>query len=244
MAKKDITIETHKTIFQARYNPQLNFYPLLFSAAQELDNYKDWETNSLSITMMDFDNHCNVLISNNSFSYEQDLENDELEAKRINEVVQKLPSALKISNFTRFGYRKRFLIPIKNMDFNSLVTVIDTKLFSRDETFRDILPKVKDLTYRVDLFDNPFEYHLTIGPVAKSEIPNYVDFNIKRNLSLSNQAQQYQKIIDKYPDIAIFIDIDFFQQGESIGTNLIDEFVEIAKQRVHKLASNISHYLN
>lgn len=244
MSKK-LKFDVQKVIFQARYKPQITFHNLLHVAAEELtDSYQDWETDGLRATLKDFNNHCSVLVGHDSFAYEQDFGNEQLEVERVNEAVEKLPKSLQIKAFNRLGYRKILLYPVK-MNFPSLVKIMEVKFFTQDSSFKENLPPIKDLLYRVDLSEPPFDYHLTVGPARKNEISRYVSPNLQNNYAPSgyNQAKTIIQIVDAYPETAILIDVDVFIAGETVELGKTQEFLKDARHKVQTLSSNISNYL-
>jgi hypothetical protein len=235
--------ELYKTIFQARYKAELKFYELLMPAAQRLHEYPHWETDRLRVTLRDFDKHCSVAIAHDSFSYEQDSKDTAMEEKYIQRVLDELPAALQVGFFTRLGYRRQYLIAVE-MPFNGLVRVMNLKLFSQDERLRQIMPvQVEDLLYRIDSRDEPYRYHLTIGPVRKPEIPRYVTYNRQHHLNPLASEKEYLAIIEKYPDVAVFLDLDLYQEGERLQGGEAAPFVVAARQKLQGLAEDVSEYL-
>jgi len=155
----------HKTIFQITYKPELKFYGLLMEAAQKMNEYPHWSTDKLSIILRNYEKHCSLSIRHNTFTYEQDSSDEDMEAKFIQNALENLPSALQIKIFNRFGYRRKYIIAV-NMPFESLVSVLHIKLFSQDDKLRSIMPsKIEDLMYRIDFMEDPYKYHITAGPV-------------------------------------------------------------------------------
>ena len=129
------------------------------------------------------------------------------------------------------------------MSFSDLVSILNIKFLSQDEKFIKILPsKVEDMMYRVDLAEDPYRFHLTIGPVRKNEIPKWVQFN-RRHLPDDNQDVVYHSIVEKYPDVAVFMDIDIYQHKEGIEIEEVASFLEYARRQVHELVEELNAYL-
>ena len=97
-----------KTIMQMRYNAKLNFFDLFIPAAMQFEEYKNWRTDRISITLRDVEKHCSLLIKHQDFAYEQDSSDLELENERLSRILKNLPQALKLEHFIRFGYRHLF----------------------------------------------------------------------------------------------------------------------------------------
>lgn len=233
----------HKTIFQVRYNPKLKFYDLLTTAAQQLSEYPHWRTNNLNVILRDYDKHCSLTISHNAFSYEQDSNDMDMEVKYIKQALEKLPSALQIKSFNRFGFRRRYLIVV-NMSFESLVSILHVKLFSQDDKLRTIMPsQVEDLMYRIDFKEKPYGYHVTVGPVRKGEIPRYIGYDLENHLNPETIEREHQEIKEKYPDVAVFADIDFYQTAEKLSLKETATFTETARQKIQEIINNLNSYL-
>lgn len=235
--------EVRKTIFQLLYKPRLQFYDLLMSAASRLDQYEDWQTNRLNVELRDYEAHCSVTIDHTGITYEQDPGKTEVEAERIEQLLQVLPPALEVSSFIRFGYRHQYLIPV-SMEFESLVSVMDVKFLSQDERLRELMPsKVEDLLYRVDAKEENHRYHVHIGPVRKAEVPQYIVFNRPNHLDPKKPEEERLAIIGQPPDVAVFIDIDLFRDGEGLSVKDAHAFREEAPRKVHHLATDIGSYV-
>lgn len=241
--RKQPTPVLYKTIFQVRYKPQLSFYNLLMSAAQRFSEYPHWETTGLRVVLRDFDKHCSLAIGHNAFGYEQDSSDVAMEEKYIQRTLEELPSALQIESFNRFGYRRQYLIAV-DMSFESLVSVMNVKLLSHDERLRRIMPaQVKDLMYRVDSADDHYKYHFTVGPVRKQEIPRYVTYNREHHLKPETGEEEYQVIVAKYPEVAVFVDVDLYQEEDHLRVEDAAPFTDTARQKVHRLTNDLSGYL-
>jgi len=233
----------HKTIFQIRYNPELKFYGLLMTAAQQLSKYPHWRTNRLSVILRDYDKHCSLAIRHDNVTYEQDSSDIEMEMKYIQQALEKLPSALQVKFLNRVGYRRKYLITVKS-PFESLVSILYVKLFSQDEKIRSIMPsKVEDIMYRIDFKEEPYQYRVTVGPVRKREVPRYIEYNLENHLDPMTREKEYQEIKEKYPDVAIFIDIDLYQMAEKIELKDAISFPKKACDKIHKMVNELNNYL-
>ena len=241
--KKPPALQLQKTILQVRYPAKLGFYDLLIPAAQRMSEYPHWGTNTLRVVLRDFDTHCSLAIEHNAFGYEQDSADTEIEKTNIGRALTELPGALDIESFIRLGYRRQYLIPVE-MPVESLVSVLNVKLFSQDDRLRRIMPaQVSDLMYRIDSAEHAYKYHFTVGPVQKQEIPRYVTFNRENHLDPEKGEEVYQAIVAEYPDVAVFADIDLYQVAELIPVQDAQAFVDTARERIHDILSGLSEYL-
>src|ERR1700694_5777494 len=116
-----------KSAFQARYKPELEFYRLLYLAAQKIEGFPQWQTDRLTVTLFNPQKHCSVGIAFDSFSYTQDSSDLEQEDKQVSQALQVLPSELHLKSFTRFGLRRWYLVPFED-SFEALVAVLELKL--------------------------------------------------------------------------------------------------------------------
>lgn len=229
----------YKVIMQVRYKPELTFYNLLYGAAKKI-NFPHWVTDRLNVTLRDYDEYCSVTISHNNFAYEQDSGDENLEARNINHIVGILPSELDLVESTRIGYRRRYLIPV-SMSFTELNSLMNLKVYS--DPLRNLagFPKVKDMMYLVDLVDGEFDAHLAVGPVGQTEIPQRIGFNEGQHID-PNSENPLPKIYSAYPKVAIFVDIDIYQEGESPISKCKDTVLKL-KDRAESWIDLLADYL-
>lgn len=233
-------IEPKKTIFQVRYKPMLQFYELLIPTAQKFTDYPHWNTNKLKISLFDYEKHCSLNIKFDSFTYEQDANEQHLEQKNISDAVKILPSSFDITNYSFFGYRKQYLIPT-DMSYESIVHVLNIKFFSQNDKLKKIIPKtIADLTYKIDCVEGKYKYHFTIGPIRKNEIPRYIQPNQELHFKPLDFQNDY---LEKYPEIAILIDIDIYQNSEKYELQDLNSFISFAQEKSINLAGDISKYI-
>ncbi len=102
-------------------------------------------------------------------------------------------------------------------------------------------PKVKDMMYRVDLVDGEFDAHLTVGPVGQTEIPQRIGFNEDHHID-PNSENPLPKIYSAYPKVAIFVDIDVYQEGEIPISNCEDTVLKL-KHRAESWIDLLADYL-
>ena len=230
----------YKVIMQVRYKPELTFYNLLYGAATKIENFPHWVTDRLNVTLRDYDEYSSVTISHNNFAYEQDSGDENLEIRNINHIIGILPSELEVVESTRIGYRRRYLIPV-NMSFAELNSLMNLKVYS--DPLRNLagFPEVKDMMYRVDLIDGEFDARLTVGPVSQTEIPQRIGFNEEHHID-PNSENPLPKIYSAYPEVAIFVDIDVYQEGKIPMSNCKDMVLEL-KDRAKSWIDLLAEYL-
>lgn len=231
-----------KTIFQARYAAKLGFYDRLMLAAEKLEEYPHWQTNRLEVLLKDPDHRCSLVIGSQAFAYDQDSSDPALEKARIETAVEQLPAALGIDSFVRLGLRRHYLAPV-DMDFASLVAVVNVKLLSQDEALRKVMPsRVEDLMYRVDAADDDYSYHITVGPVRRAEIPRLIGFDLENHLHPGTATAEMSKVLASYPEVATLFDVDLYRMGE-IATAEAAGFVKSGRTRIDELVAGLGEYV-
>ena len=241
--RKSGNVRLYKTIFEVRYEAKLTFYDLLLPAAQKMDEYPHWITDKLSITLKDFNKRCSLAIRHQNLAYNQDSDDIENEEKNIKKAMELLPKNLNISSFTRLGFRRHYLIPTP-MRFNELNDILNVKLLLQNDELRKILPqRVDDFAYRLDCSDDTFKYHIYIGPIRKSEIPRWINFNKELHLDPKTQQKDYLEILEGYPDVAIFIDIDIYREKEEILVKDVIPLYKETRDSVDNMVSGLKNYL-
>lgn len=246
MASKSIkpNIILEKSIFQARYKPKVDFYDTLVTAAKLFEGkYKQWRTDRLLFQFYDYVEHCNVIIAYDSFSYEQDSSNSTLEQDNIEYMLKDLPGTLGITSYLRLGLRRYYLIPV-HMPFDKLVTVLNSKLFSQDKGLLEFMPhSTDDLKYVINASDGDDKLNVTIGPVCKSEIPQYIRYNKDNHLKPETRESDYLSIIEKYPDVGVFVDVDFHNDKGEYPKDKVKTFVQTASKKINMFIENLRNYL-
>lgn len=232
----------YKTIFQARYKPHLKFYELLMTAALKFDEYPHWKTDRLKVTLRDYDIRCSLTISHNSYSFDQDLNENDYQMKYIEKTLTILPEAIEISAYKRLGFRRKYLIPIE-MIYSELVTLNFIKTFQYEQ-LKNLLPvKIDDFSFQLDCTDDKLKFHINFGPITKNQIPKFIEFNEENHLSPLTRGKDYRDIIEKYPRVAVFIDIDVYRDEENISTLEGVTFLNEADSRMQKLVQNFRDFL-
>lgn len=233
----------HKFIFQIRYKPLLEFYTLLFPLATKISGYPNWTTDRLSVVLKNFDNRTSIGLRHDNLAYERDNDISAEEEKSVLQLFKHLTKEIGISKFTRVGYRKMYLNPV-DMGFQELVDILHLKLFSQDKTLLDILSaKASDLQYVVDAVDKDIKYHFRFGPVVKGEISRFLQFNEENHLDPLTRAETYRKIVEAYPNVALYSDIDMYIEKPDINPDEGLSFYEIAGTKLDVLIKATSNYL-
>jgi len=237
------TLRLYKTIFLAQFRPQLSYFDQFRTAAGKLSGYPQWRTDSNSITVRDYQARCSIAIVPNSIGFSQDSDDITTASSRLKEALQVLPNELTIQNFFRLGFRRQYLVSF-SASFEELVSILRVKLLSQKEGLTRLLPpNTIDLLYRVDLKDPENMYHLTVGPVRRQEIPNWIQFEAENHLAPDVRQEQYLSIVASYPDVATLIDIDVFRAGSDILTTDSISFIETAERKTAELARSLNEYL-
>lgn len=233
----------YKTIFQARYKPNLKFYELLYKAAQKFEDYPHWQTDKLAVTLRNFDKYCSLGIHHNSFSYDQDSDSISDEKHNLDKAVLELPINLDIKDFIRIGYRQKYLIEV-DMSFQELVDILHLKYFSQNVELLKIIPaKSIDLQYVLDSTEDDLNFHIRIGPVRKDEIERHVEFNKQNHLDPAKAQEEYKRIVKLYPAVSIYFDIDIFKMDKKISIESGIPFIEDSRNRIKVMLDKFRKYI-
>lgn len=232
----------HKSILELRYKPSLRFYDQLFSAASSIEDYPHWETNQSSVILKDPVHRCSLSIGHAMVAYRQNSADLNLHANRTAQMIDSLLPALGVDSCTRCGFRRLMLATVQ-MDFDDLVPVLDAKLLSGAEGLKSILPGlVSDLNYRIDLKDEQRAFHLNIGPLRKSEVPQYIQVD-PIHLDPDEPNETLARITESYPDVSVFIDLDIYREGAAIGIDEIQTFLRQAEEEGTGFSESLCDYL-
>jgi hypothetical protein len=158
------------TLTRSRFT---EFYPKMFALASEISGYKDWLTTGLAVTLQDFDERTSFTLAHSFFAYSRDMnpkEGPEPDAKRIAEIVQKIPPPLELDRFERLGLRCWFLYPVE-MKFDQLVYVVGDKFLVQSKEIKEgICPSPTDVAYHVHFNDGDLKVKLRAGPIVRDEL--------------------------------------------------------------------------
>ncbi len=242
--KKKLATDTHlsKTIFEARYKPNLEFYEKLFRVAKKLDGYPHWQTDRLHVTLFDPEKRCSLTISHMNFSFEQDLDLNPDQEKYLSEALDELPTELNITEFNRIGFRQKRLAP-SSLNFEELNTILSTKLLSPEKHLKAIFPSnVTDHSLRVMAEEDNISFGITVGPINSTEMEQWLQFNREYHVDPKNKEQDYLSVIDSYPTVAVFFDIDVYREEDHIQVNDVLPFIKTARSKIDQMTSKFIDY--
>ena len=235
-------LELKKVLFQIKYKPDLNYFSRFRNAAAELKSYADWQTNDSSIVMIDYAKHCNMIIAHNAISYDQDSKDPELYQTRISEISSVLPGKLEINKTIFIGFRTKHLIHVL-LSHDRIVSLLSKKFLTQDADLKKIMPqKQTEMSYIVNYKEDAINYNITVGPLSKKEMPQYLDYNYKLHLLPSSLEREKLRMYDKYPDDAIYLDIDTYINDEIDCCN-IEKNYELLRDINLKLVNSLQDYI-
>jgi len=230
----------YKTIFRADFKPFLGFFGIFADAAQALEGYPDWMMDGPKVTVYDWAKRRSVIVEHTSFGFEQDSGDQNLETESIDQVLTILPKRFGIREFTRLGYRRKYLVPLE-MSFESALAILNTKML-RQEELGSILPAPTDCLYRFDCVGKEQKFFITIAPARKREFLRVLEFNQQFHLNPRGRAKDFEKIQETYPETALMLDIDCFQMGDAIKQEALVNFVLNARKQLEKIATDFNGY--
>ena len=242
MAKKMPQPVLRKILFQARYKPELNFYNLLYPAAMQFSNYKHWETNNLSVSLFDHERRCTLGIHHNNFYYDWDYGGTSLYLDNIREAIEQLSTSLQLKGFIRIGLRQQLLISV-NMDFTEINSILNVKFLSQSESLLKLFPDgIDDMSYITVGTDDTMGIRLLLGPMRKAEIPNHIQVNEKHHFS-PDRPDDYVALLNSYPEVAVFIDMDVSKSEQLIELTDAISFVDKAKEKLDNKITTLRDYI-
>lgn len=228
-----------KSIFQINYEPKLWFYDRLYKNEKLTSKFPHWQTDRLNVTLKDFDKKHSILISHNTTAFESDMYNKTTEEEIISLLISEINSFVNDGTFSRFGFRRFYLIK-QEVLFSELVEIINLKYFT--ENLKKIFKnKVKDSTITIISSINGNDFRLTMGPMKKEEIPNFIKYNVNNHIDPEPQerVQKLSKIFSDYPDVALFLDIDYYLKGKDLKKDALENFWELSKKDIPQIIDNI-----
>jgi len=214
----------------------------MIPASKEFADFPHWQTDGRKLTLFDPSKHCSIGLAFDSFSFSQDMSDVGQERAFAKQMLEKLPSKLEVTSFSRLGIRRWYLTSVA-MSFEALVAILDLKLFAQAEQLREILPaNVKDVMYVTVNAEAPYSARISIGPVHGFEIPPLIPIDQEHHLDPQKRAEQYIEIIKKYPKVSIYYEIDYFQAEEQISIDDGKKFIELADSRIREIVTNLTNY--
>ncbi|NQU64854.1 MAG: hypothetical protein HQ517_11335 [SAR324 cluster bacterium] len=233
----------YKSIFQARFDPKLSFFEKMVSTAKEFSEFPHWQADGLSVVLRDYEKKRSLAIRHNQFNFDQDFGNQDDQSRFIFKVLEILPNSLDVSEFTRLGYRRQYLINVQ-MRFGELVSIMNLKFLSQNKKLKKLIPKqLEDTSYTIVSSEEGMKFNILIGPVKKQEIPNRISFNKEHHLDPNTSQKEYIDILENYPDVSVFIDIDCFRTENNIPSDEAQAFFKTAQERISLMVEEINSYI-
>jgi hypothetical protein len=232
------------TIFQARYKTQLSHIGAILPAATQLEEgYPWWQTDGTNmVEMRDSSTASNVTIDQASFSYSGITDNNNHENLQITKLKDAVVQNFKLKTIQRIGYRRKYIAPVKQR-FSDLVTLFHAKTYNQSRGILDALPEqLNDIHFRVDSSDEDYKYHITIGPMVKEQLPQFLRAEQERVFAPEDFAKRYSALQEACPEVFIYFDIDAYRaEEESIES--LTPFVGNARTRISKIVTDFCRYI-
>jgi hypothetical protein len=70
-----------------------------------------------------------------------------------------------------------------------------------------------------------------------------VAYNRQHHLNPLTSEKEYLAILDKYPEVAVFLDLDLYQESERLQAGEAAPFIADARHKLQSLAEDVSAYL-
>lgn len=208
-----LRIPSYRTIVRLDYKPTLDFYGKLHSLATSIEDYPDWATNGLSVTLRDYRSNCSVFMGFRHLSYNRDLGGPEDEEARIRNVLERAISTLQKEDYNRLGFRRRYVYEV-SMKFDELVALVTDKLLAQNDQIREaICPLPTDVAYVVNFAaDESATAHLRVCPARRSELEGLLEPNREDNFPVEKKSLPGDELYAECADISLYIDIDYYRE--------------------------------
>ena len=214
----------------------------MYPTAKQLE-FPEWQTDGMQITVYDPKKRCSIGIAFDSFSFTQDSRYVEQERDYVLQAARLIPSGLKVDRFLRLGLRRWYLTAV-DIEFENLASILNVKFFSNDDRLLRVLPeKFEDLTYVSINSENSHTARITVGPMRKKEIPGYIQVDKEHHLERQHAAEKYLELVKNYPEIALYMDIDYFRSFEEPTQVDVEAFYGTAAKRISEMAMGINEYV-
>jgi hypothetical protein len=228
-----------KTIFQIQYDPKLIFYDRLYKNEEITKKFPHWQTDKLIVILKDFEKKHSLTITHNNATYESDLFDKNNEEEIILLLISKITNIVDDGTFSRIGLRRFYLIK-QEMSFSELVEIINLKLFTT--SFQKILfNPIKDSSIIITSNINDYNYRLILGPMHKGEISKFIRYNIDNHIDpdLGKRVKELGNIFSSYPDVALFLDIDYFITEKNLTQESLMKFWNASKKDINLILERI-----
>lgn len=226
-----------KTFFHINYFPDLSFYDRIFRINDLTSHFPDWETDRLKVTLRDYVKKHSVLLAHNRIVYESDKYNAQEEEKVIKLLCSEVRKLAKENYLQRVACKRQFLIKQK-MSFSDLSDIITLKFYS--ESLTSLFPSgINDSSFNFTTIIGSNELRVKVGPMRKDEIPNLIRYNVNNHIrpEASIRAEELHNIISNYPEVGLYIEIDYSFQNTKMSFSDIDTFWDSAKK-------DVPHFVN
>ncbi len=232
----------YKTIFRADYAATLKFYDKLYSLSQSFQEYPDWWTDRLSVTLQNFDRHCSLHLGHKAYVYAQDTRGKgDDDDTRIRKAIDVLSEELEIARYGRLGFRRIYLQTV-SMNFENLVSLFTRKLLAQNEEITTgICPHPDDAAYVVDFSEDNSSIKLRMGPMKKAELEIHLQPDRRNNFPIREQSLPGTEIYQDVPEVTLLVDVDYAR--EAVRAAEVLGFYEDGLAFHEKLGTNVVNYL-
>lgn len=232
-----VSTKIYKILCEYRFKPIILFYDMKNQIGDILfKDYKHWTHDGMRINLNNFENRSALAIDHNRLALEFDMPDSLVDFRsKFERALKEYTKRVKIETYIRLGLRIQSMIPVE-FKFNELVKITHKKFFSQDKKLEDVVgTRVEDYQYNIVSERDSYKLHTICGPVTKEEMPRWFT---PANLVV-NPGEEPKEI--KYPDVAFFIDCDFYITNPSDGVS--EGFLEKAVHMVTSTTNGISEYL-
>jgi hypothetical protein len=167
--------------------------------------------------------------------FDTDKYNKSVEEDIVSLILDNILSITDEETCTRIAVRKQYLLK-QEVSFNELVDIISIKCFS-DLFRRSNIISDSSITINSEHKDN--KYLMRFGPIRNSEIQKFIKYDINNHIAADpkTKADIVSKILSEYPEVSIYIDIDYYLQKDYLSVDTLKSFWNSSKNDVPDIVS-------
>lgn len=235
MAQDNFSVNKQRIIGQIHYRPTLTSFEAVSKTAKELEEkFQDWiAPKPDSVTLYSANDKKYVEVTADTITYVKEGTQDLSELKEfIEKLYKKVTEESGVVEIRRIGFRKTQILDT-SFSFNDLVDLLYKKLYSNSTEINRISgEEIRDMQFVLDSVKNTFLNHVQIGPLKKTEIPNY----------FSTKFVSRDDMTEVLPDQALFVDIDVSLKDALTTENALEKLAAIIEEN-ERIGSDYLEYL-
>lgn len=225
-------------MIEIRYRPTLRVYAGMDQVGLKLaQEFPDWERSHLWLELRNKTEHRRLRISHQQTFFDRDapvsIEEDLTIAR---EAIVAVNQELKIAEYARFGMRSYFTAETET-GFQKLVEQVYGKLcipIKQINAFAGM--ELSDAGYTVNLVENEWTYHVTAGPMEKSQWLSLVRHE-PAIFEADHPTNSFERFRETLPERFLFVDVDVFRENVTVDDAL--KVLRARQEKSHEIANKL-----